>query len=339
MAVALVSTGEGAKASRWMLEAAEGIEKEDLLLSIIVRNSNEMCEADLYLRYYLVCVQLLEQSGLSHAALRVAIVALNSARNNDPLLPTMWSIVAKLHLQLAHYQVHLFQHYKFFVFCFVSKSTLVIQIIFRLQEAYEAIISNPDGSQRPESLGRLVNTLLERKRMDILLSFPYAGLESELEKIVERRARSSDVLSMKLYYSFLYSFHVRQGKMRKAAAVMYEQALRYGYEGDSPKRVKCLLACLNSLRLVSREEAWLVKPVSLSGSLSGNGSSGPRTVDVIEYADIEKEYELSYACLNLGQSISSLSHPDVVALLTSRNQYESALRISRIFQVEGKFKN
>jgi len=305
MAVALVSTGEGAKASRWMLEAAEGIEKEDLLLSIIVRNSNEMCEADLYLRYYLVCVQLLEQSGLSHAALRVAIVALNSGRNNDPLLPTMWSIVAKLHLQLAHYQ-----------------------------EAYEAIISNPDGSQRPESLGRLVNTLLERKRMDILLSFPYAGLESELEKIVERRARSSDVLSMKLYYSFLYSFHVRQGKMRKAAAVMYEQALRYGYEGDSPKRVKCLLACLNSLRLVSREEAWLVKPVSLSGSLSGNGSSGPRTVDVIEYADIEKEYELSYACLNLGQSISSLSHPDVVALLTSRNQYESALRISRIFQVE-----
>lgn len=59
--------------------------------------------------------------------------------------------------------------------------------------------------------------------MDILLTFPYAGLESELEKIVERRARSSDVLSMKLYYSFLYAFHVRQGKMRKAAAVMYEQ--------------------------------------------------------------------------------------------------------------------
>lgn len=59
--------------------------------------------------------------------------------------------------------------------------------------------------------------------MDTLLTFPYAGLESELEKIVERRARSSDVLSMTLYYSFLYAFHVRQGKMRKAAAVMHEQ--------------------------------------------------------------------------------------------------------------------
>lgn len=61
--------------------------------------------------------------------------------------------------------------------------------------------------------------------MDILLTFPYAGLESELEKIVERRARSSDILSMKLYYSFLYAFHVRQGKMRKAAAVMHEQVI------------------------------------------------------------------------------------------------------------------
>ena len=105
MAVALVSTGEGAKASRWMLEAAEGIEKEDLLLSIIMRNSNEITLADLNLRYYLVCVQLLEQSGLSHAALRVAVVALTSGRNTDPLIATMWSIVAKLHLHLGHYQV------------------------------------------------------------------------------------------------------------------------------------------------------------------------------------------------------------------------------------------
>jgi hypothetical protein len=59
--------------------------------------------------------------------------------------------------------------------------------------------------------------------MDILLTFPYVGLESELEKIIERRARASDVFSMTVYYSFLYAFHVRQGKMRKAAAVMYEQ--------------------------------------------------------------------------------------------------------------------
>ena len=61
--------------------------------------------------------------------------------------------------------------------------------------------------------------------MDILLTFPFSGLKLELEEIVERRARPSDVLSMKVYYSFLYAFHVRQGKMRKAAAVMHEQVI------------------------------------------------------------------------------------------------------------------
>lgn len=100
--------------------------------------------------------------------------------------------------------------------------------------------------------------------------------------------------------------------------------------------VKCLLACLNSLRLVSREEAWLVKPVpSTSSGSSRTASTDQRTVDVIEYADIEKEYELSYACLNLGQSVTSLSPPDVVALLTSKNRYDSALRIARIFDIKG----
>jgi hypothetical protein len=98
--------------------------------------------------------------------------------------------------------------------------------------------------------------------------------------------------------------------------------------------VKCLLACLNALRLVSREEAWLVKPIL---SASDKTQAEQRTVEVIEYADIEKEYELCFACLNLGQAIASLSPSDVVTLLTSRNHYESALRVAKIFNVQGIF--
>jgi hypothetical protein len=107
-AVALVATGEGDKASRWILEAAEGIAKEDLLLSIILRNTTDDPQSNLTMRYYLICVQLLEQAGLSTAALRVALVALKNGRKDDPLLPTLWSIVAKLHLHLGHYQVQIF---------------------------------------------------------------------------------------------------------------------------------------------------------------------------------------------------------------------------------------
>ena len=107
-AVALVATGEGDKASRWILEAAEGIAKEELLLSIILRNTTDDPQSNLTMRYYLICVQLLEQAGLSTAALRVALVALKNGRKDDPLLPTLWSIVAKLHLHLGHYQVQFF---------------------------------------------------------------------------------------------------------------------------------------------------------------------------------------------------------------------------------------
>jgi hypothetical protein len=109
MAVALVATGEGDKASRWMLEAAEGIIKEQLLHSIVSKGVNESGDAgsraDPMMRFHLICVQLLEQAGLCNAALRVALVALNSSKIGDPLLPTIWSIVAKLHLNLGHYQV------------------------------------------------------------------------------------------------------------------------------------------------------------------------------------------------------------------------------------------
>ena len=103
-----------------------------------------------------------------------------------------------------------------------------------------------------------------------------------------------------------------------------------------------MLACLNALRLVSRDEAWLVKPVQVDSAnrrLTTNAAVSAGTVDVIDYSDIEKEYEVSYACLNLGgghstssSSITSaLTHSEVVSLLTSKNHYESALRIATIF--------
>lgn len=109
MAVALITTGEGDKASRWMLEASEGITKEDLLQSIVLKHAMDAGEmddqTDPVMRFHLICVELLEQAGLSSAALRVALVALNSGKQNDPLQSTMWSIVTKLHLKLRHYQV------------------------------------------------------------------------------------------------------------------------------------------------------------------------------------------------------------------------------------------
>lgn len=91
------------------------------------------------------------------------------------------------------------------------------------------------------------------------------GMYEDLERIVESRARSLDLLSSN-YYNFLYSFHMKKGNLRKAATVMYEQGMRLGQETTSGpdslhQQAKCYLACLNALRLVDPKYAWIVKPV------------------------------------------------------------------------------
>ena len=91
------------------------------------------------------------------------------------------------------------------------------------------------------------------------------GMYEDLERIVESRARSLDVLSSS-FYNFLYSFHVKKGNLRKAASVMYEQGMRLSQETNCgpeslQRQAKCYLACLNTMRLVDPKYAWIVKPV------------------------------------------------------------------------------
>lgn len=52
------------------------------------------------------------------------------------------------------------------------------------------------------------------------------------------RPQSSDVLSMKMYHSSLYAFHLHQGKMRKAGAMMSQRStLRIPFKNLSTSSV------------------------------------------------------------------------------------------------------
>jgi len=84
-------------------------------------------------------------------------------------------------------------------------------------EAFHSLNANPDGARKKDCLKELVLTLLERKRLDLLLEFPYDTLSHDLERIVESRARSLDV-NNPIFYNFLYAFHVKKGNMRKGEA-------------------------------------------------------------------------------------------------------------------------
>ncbi|PSN51838.1 Nuclear pore complex protein 160 [Blattella germanica] len=291
--------------------------------------------------YDLLVIKMFEQQRCSDCVINMASTAISVASSDDPDLPTLHSVVFSHHLQLGHHQ-----------------------------EAYHSLIANPDAARRKDCLRQLVVTLFERKRLDTLADFPYQGMYEELERIVESRARSLDVLSS-YYYNFLYSFHVKKGNMRKAASVMYEQGMRLNQETTSGpdsllRQAKCYLACLNALCLVDPKYAWIVKPVphieidneeddmplGVSPKRHSNGEQVfqhklKRQVKVLELPDIRKEYELVNARLRLMKFSpdlystigARLSAGELIAILTSVGMYQVALKLCHLFSLpkEGVF--
>lgn len=117
--------------------------------------------------------------------INLAKYAIEFADQNDPELPTLYSIVFLNHLHLGQYK-----------------------------EAYDSLVSNPDGDRKKDCLRQLVVSLFNSKMLDTLMNFSFSGMQDDLERIIEGRARSLDVVNND-YYNFLYAFHTLKGSMRK----------------------------------------------------------------------------------------------------------------------------
>lgn len=129
--------------------------------------------------------------------------------------------------------------------------------------------------------------------------------------------------------------------------------------------MKCYLACLNALRLVNPDYAWIVKPVlkvmdtasnklpagvspkhSYDGEVLPSSTAIRSRMEVLEAKDIEKEFQLVSARLRLAnlkrkkyQSSSAISGPglsanDALALLVSSNLYMEAVKIARPYKLD-----
>lgn len=93
-------------------------------------------------------------------------------------------------------------------------------------EAYSAMVFNPDHARRKDCLRQLISELLSKGRSRKLATFPYVDLLEEVERILETRARALDPhqpLEKTTAYDFLYAFHIRRNNFRKAATIMFEQ--------------------------------------------------------------------------------------------------------------------
>lgn len=130
-------------------------------------------------------MKLFEQQGLHDLVVELAETAIAAAKPDEPEIATLHSVAFLHRLELGQYAA-----------------------------AYDAMLANPDAERRRHCLQQLVVTLVDAKKLPILMTFKYDGVRPELERIVEARARSMDVQDNP-YYNFLFAYHVQRGCMRK----------------------------------------------------------------------------------------------------------------------------
>ncbi|XP_042215921.1 nuclear pore complex protein Nup160-like [Homarus americanus] len=235
LGVALLNQGEATKAARLLLAALEGVVTEDFLGVKVAGGGQETLPDQLRVMYCLRVIRLLEQSGQPALALQVAQEGVAMASSNHPSMSALYSVVFKHHLELNHHD-----------------------------EAFTALLACPDQHRRRNCLRQLIVSLHDRKCLTTLVGYQYGSLESDVITILENRARSADIL-VNNYYDLLYAFHINKHNYKKAACVMYECALRLNVEGVGEKglrqQAKCYLACLNCLRHIPPQQAWILKPL------------------------------------------------------------------------------
>ncbi|KAH8391371.1 hypothetical protein KR200_004591 [Drosophila serrata] len=338
LAVSLLDCGEAHKAVHEFQETASYVVEDDFLIEHVLKStqlysklqesvvrgeaiSAEDTEAAI-VQYYLKVIKLYEQhSALDHIN-HLANEAMKVLGSNDPQLPMFQSIVFNIHLQWGHYD-----------------------------QAYHALVNNADTSRRKDCLRQLVITLFNTKKLQLLMRFSYHGLQNEFEDIVESRARALSI-DQNDVYNFLYAFHTDKGNMRKAATVMYEQAMRLQVDSDAPnaleKRCSSLLVCLNSLHLVDSRYRWIAKPSigdervestnkaeDEENELRDEEDTSGQEVIVLELPDIRRELVHAEALLELSHfrkdaaSYDRASPEELSYLLASCGLYTAALKLSR----------
>ncbi|XP_055957883.1 nuclear pore complex protein Nup160 [Patella vulgata] len=328
LGLAYLHFDEPSKAVDCFVRAGSGVTSDEFLSQKLLQVDEESTESSLEILFYLKVIRQFEEFGFPDVVIRLADIAITIADDKDPNLPTLWSKKFKYHLELNHNE-----------------------------EAYSAMIGNPEPSRRKDCLRQLLIVLCERGDLQTLVDFPFVDLNEEVVNILESRARSVD-LTTHNYYNLLYSYHVDRNNYRKAGCIMYEHGMRLGREVPGLKGIQrqaqCYLATLNALRLGKPEYAWIVKPVTntrldIGESLSTTkhdleGEEKNHTekkVEILEVSDIEKEYMLVDARLRLIRKTEDptlMSGPtpraeEMVGHLVNAGFFDRAIIVCRRFDI------
>jgi hypothetical protein len=143
------------------------------------------------------------------------------------------------------------------LYCILFKSYMDLEYFDR---AHMALMSNLDLEWKSSSLKHFVIELCNQNRTSTLVSFDYGDMLVDVIGILYKRAQASD-LKVNDYYRVLYAIYVKIKDYRRAAYYMYECAVRLRREingiNSLKRQEKCLLVCLNLLKLVDKKFAWI----------------------------------------------------------------------------------
>ncbi|KAG8431550.1 hypothetical protein GDO86_018318 [Hymenochirus boettgeri] len=317
-------TGEHHKALDSFSVAASEVEREEFLERLIRVEDGEGTSPRLH--YYNRVLRLLEDVGLPELVIELATLAISEASGDWRSQAALRTRIFKHHLDMGHNN-----------------------------QAYDALTQIPDTSRQLDCLRQLVVILCERCQLRDLVEFPYINLHNEVVGIIESRARAVDLMTHN-YYELLYAFHIYRQNYRKAGTVMFEYGMRLGREVRTlrglQKQVNSYLACLNCLRLIRPEYAWIVQPVpgavyerpgsSPKRNHDGESSAVPRSnqIDILELQDLEKEYVLAQTRLTLAKHnpstaavAGSSGAEEMVALLVKAGLFDTAISLCQTFKI------
>lgn len=315
LAMTFLDTGETQKAYDMFIESAKGVLSEQYLMEF-VKARNFASSNEIMAQYYLKVIRLFENHEIYDCIISIAEVAIGTAEKESQLA-MFQSIIFNNQMHLKHYE-----------------------------EAYHSLIHNVELSRRKDCLRRLIIMLFQEKRFDILINFPYIGLEQELQSIVETRARSMQIENNE-HYNFLYAYHIKNNNMKQAAIVMYEKALRFLHECSTVEslqlRYNSLLACYNALSLVDPEYKWLAKPVIEDPRREEDTDDVmdleiQSQIVVIDIEDIRKEMLMVEALLCVSKVkdhklVLNMGPKEMVILLANQKFFTNALKLAKGYKL------
>ncbi|XWS20630.1 hypothetical protein CRYUN_Cryun31cG0119100 [Craigia yunnanensis] len=345
------ASGEGAS------QALQGLSDEAGLAYL---GFNGHVSAAWKLHYYQWAMQLFEQFNISEGACQFALAALEQVDGlnlggdgyeRDQSYESATTIKGRLWAN-------------------IFKLTLDLNL---LNDAYCAIISNPDEESKYICLRRFIIVLYECGAIKILCNgqLPFIGLADKIEQELAWKAERTDISAKPNPYKLLYAFEMRRHNWRRAANYIYLYSARLRTDSvlkdqqhmsiTLQERLNALSAAVNALYLVHPAYAWIdplpeghpllnehyprKKAKKTVKEQSGNdvqaqGLQFCIDIEKLEYEFVltSAEYLLSLANVNWTYSGIQKAPSDLVELLVQTNLYDMAFNVLLKFWKDSELK-